>query len=262
MRTHHLIPAVAFLVSAFLSAQTPAAPQRPAATRPDPNSPANIGRTQLTNYLDDIAAKETAARRETVAAITTRAQAEARQREVRKKILTLIGGLPEKTPLSAKVLDSTQADGFRIEKILFESQPNFPVTALLYLPDAKPAANPAPHNKNSPPSSSRPVTASLAKPPTTPSPAPSRATASPFSPTTQLARANASNTPTPPIPTKPSSKPLPASTAKPASSPPSSATPPPASSSGTASAPSIIFSRAPKSTPTASEPSAAPAVAP
>ena len=142
MRTHHLIPAVAFLVSAFLSAQTPAAPQRPAATRPDPNSPANIGRTQLTNYLDDIAAKETAARRETVAAITTRAQAEARQREVRKKILTLIGGLPEKTPLSAKVLDSTQADGFRIEKILFESQPNFPVTALLYLPDAKPAAKP------------------------------------------------------------------------------------------------------------------------
>jgi hypothetical protein len=35
--------------------------------RPDPNSPANIDRTQLTNYLDDIAAKETAARRATIA---------------------------------------------------------------------------------------------------------------------------------------------------------------------------------------------------
>ena len=113
-------------------------PAAPAPARPDPNSPSNIGRTQLTNYLDDIAAKETAARRTTIAAITTRAQAEARQREVRQKILTLIGGLLEKTPLNAKSLGTTQADGFRIEKILYESQPNFPVTALLYIPDAKP----------------------------------------------------------------------------------------------------------------------------
>ena len=130
------------LATAALSAQVPATPQRPAASpaRPDPNSPANIGRTQLTNYLDDIAAKETAARRATIAVITTRAQAEARQREVRKKILTLIGGLPEKTPLNAKSLGTTQADGFRIEKILYQSQPNFPVTALLYLPNAKPGA--------------------------------------------------------------------------------------------------------------------------
>src|SRR5208282_443398 len=120
-------------------APTAARPAGPPQAAPDPNSPANIGRTQLTNYLDDIAAKETAARRTTV---TTRAQAEARQREVRKKILTLIGGLPEKTPLNAKSLGATQAEGFRIEKILFESQPNFPVTALLYLPDAKPGASP------------------------------------------------------------------------------------------------------------------------
>ncbi len=146
MRTLPLIPAITLLAATFASPQAspPAvAPQRPASApqaRPDPNSPSNIGRTQLTNYLDDIAAKETAARRATIAAITTLAQAEARQREVRKKFLSLIGGLPEKTPLNAKVLGSTQADGFRIEKILYESQPNFPVTALLYLPDAKPGA--------------------------------------------------------------------------------------------------------------------------
>jgi cephalosporin-C deacetylase-like acetyl esterase len=143
MRTLHLLPAAA-LFAALLSAQTPpTTPQRPATpVRPDPNSPANIGRTQLTNYLDDIASKETAARRTSIAAITTRAQAEARQSEVRKKILTLIGGLPEKTPLNAKSLGTTQAEGFRIEKILYESQPNFPVTALLYLPDPKPNASP------------------------------------------------------------------------------------------------------------------------
>ena len=145
MRTTHLLPAAALLAAALLPAQTPfPAPLKLPATpaKPDPNSPANIGRTQLANYLDDIAAKETAARRATIAAINTRPQAEARQREVRKKILTLIGGLPEKTPLNAKVLGTTQADGFRIEKILYESQPNFPITALLYLPDSKPSAKP------------------------------------------------------------------------------------------------------------------------
>jgi cephalosporin-C deacetylase-like acetyl esterase len=134
MRTLNLISAAAaLLATAAVFAQSPP-------TKPDPNSPSNIGRTQLTNYLDDIAARETATRRATIAAITTRAQAEARQREVRKKILTLIGGLPEKTPLNAKILGNTQAEGFRIEKILYESQPNFPVTALLYLPNEKPGA--------------------------------------------------------------------------------------------------------------------------
>ena len=142
MRTLHLLPAAALIIAALLPAQTLPPATSPPAVRPDPNSPANIGRTQLTNYLDEIAAQETAARRATIAAITTRAQAEARQREVRRKILTLIGGLPEKTPLNDKTLGSTQAEGFRIEKILYESQPNFPVTALLYLPDPKPGANP------------------------------------------------------------------------------------------------------------------------
>ncbi len=135
MRTLNLISAAASLLAttALLAQSTQA--------KPDPNNPSGIGRTQLTNYLNDIAAKETATRRTTIAALTTRAQAEARQREVRKKILTLIGGLPEKTPLNAKVLGTTQADGFRIEKILYESQPNFPVTALLYLPNAKPGTS-------------------------------------------------------------------------------------------------------------------------
>ena len=136
MRTLHLLASTTLLASTLL-AQTPATPRLAAPVRPDPNSPANIGRTQLTSYLDDIAVKETAARRATIVAITTRTQAEVRQREVRQKILTLIGGLPEKTPLDAKVLGATQVEGFRIEKILYESQPNFPVTALLYLPDAK-----------------------------------------------------------------------------------------------------------------------------
>ena len=54
----------------------------------------------------------------------------------------MIGGLPGKTALNAKVMGSTQADGFRMEKIVFESQPGYRVTALLYLPDSAAAGKP------------------------------------------------------------------------------------------------------------------------
>jgi cephalosporin-C deacetylase-like acetyl esterase len=105
------------------------------ATRPRAANPANSGRLQFEQYLDDIAAKYTAARAGAIASIHTRAQAEARQAKVRSQILSVIGALPARTPLNAKVMGETQAEGFRIRKILFESQPNFFVTALLYVPD-------------------------------------------------------------------------------------------------------------------------------
>lgn len=74
-----------------------------------------------------------------MAAIHTRAQAEAREQEVRRKLIALMGPLPARTPLEPRILGETQADGFRIRKVLFYSQPNFPVTALLYLPDGQTA---------------------------------------------------------------------------------------------------------------------------
>ena len=100
-------------------------------------NPSNSGREALDRYLDGIAARDLARRAATVAAIHTRAQAELRQAKVRGEMLSLIGTLPARTPLKAKVLGETQADGFRIRKVVFFSQPNFPVTALLYLPDGQ-----------------------------------------------------------------------------------------------------------------------------
>ncbi|MDR3752455.1 MAG: acetylxylan esterase [Terracidiphilus sp.] len=97
--------------------------------------PANRGRFELDQFLDGIATQDAASRATAVAAIHTRQQAEARQAKVRSQILALIGAFPERTPLNAKVLGETQAEGFRIRKIIFESQPNFFVTALLYVSD-------------------------------------------------------------------------------------------------------------------------------
>jgi cephalosporin-C deacetylase-like acetyl esterase len=130
------------LLAGLAAAQTPAPLARPApvpAPRIDPNSPAQIGRTHLTQYLDTIAAGYTSARAASIASIHTRSEAHARQAKVRKQILSLVGSLPERTPLNPRILGSTQDDGFRIEKVLFDSQPGFPVTALLYVPDGPPA---------------------------------------------------------------------------------------------------------------------------
>jgi cephalosporin-C deacetylase-like acetyl esterase len=135
------------LLASFAAAQSTAPSVRPIPVphaRLDPNHLAQIGRTKLAHSLDSIAAEFTASRAASVASIRSRGEAEERQIMVRKQILSLIGSLPERTPLNARVLGSMQADGFQIRKVLFDSQPNFPVTALLYLPDGLPAGSKRP----------------------------------------------------------------------------------------------------------------------
>jgi len=58
------------------------------------------------------------------------------QRDLRKRLLEMIGGLPaEKTPLNAHTISRIQMQGFHIEKLIFESLPGIYVTALVYAPD-------------------------------------------------------------------------------------------------------------------------------
>jgi cephalosporin-C deacetylase-like acetyl esterase len=66
-----------------------------------------------------------------------------RRQFVREHILQAIGGLPERTPLNAKTVATLDRDGYRIEKVIFESQPKFYVTANLYLPATGQAPYPA-----------------------------------------------------------------------------------------------------------------------
>ncbi len=46
----------------------------------------------------------------------------------------LVGPLPPRTPLNARTVGTIECDGYRIEKVIFESQPHHHVTANLYLP--------------------------------------------------------------------------------------------------------------------------------
>lgn len=69
--------------------------------------------------------------------LQTPADLDAWQQRVRARCLSALGAFPERTPLNARVTGTAARDGYRVEKIVFESRPRFYVTALLFLPDAR-----------------------------------------------------------------------------------------------------------------------------
>lgn len=74
-------------------------------------------------------------REEEISKLVTQGDWENRQEKIKKKLMQIAGVLPEKTPLNPRVTGIIQKDGFRIEKIIFESMPNFYVTGCLFIPD-------------------------------------------------------------------------------------------------------------------------------
>ncbi len=67
-------------------------------------------------------------------AIASQAEAEAHVRSVRERIAACFGPFPEKTPLRARVTGGFERDDYRVENVVFESRPDFLVSANLYLP--------------------------------------------------------------------------------------------------------------------------------
>lgn len=59
------------------------------------------------------------------------------QEERRAFFRRQIGAFPERAPLNARVTGRLSGDGYRIEKVMFESRPRHTVTANLYLPESK-----------------------------------------------------------------------------------------------------------------------------
>lgn len=75
-----------------------------------------------------------ACRRETLTGIRTRAQALRYRNMIRRKLANCFGPLPEKTPLNPRVTRVIDRGEFTVECVLFESRPEFLVSANFYLP--------------------------------------------------------------------------------------------------------------------------------
>jgi cephalosporin-C deacetylase-like acetyl esterase len=91
-------------------------------------------RDMLPSYLHRHAMEFLAKRDQQVAQLSTPADIARRKTYLREVMTRDVGGFPERTPLNARVTGVLDRGDYKIEKIIFESQPRFYVTANLYLP--------------------------------------------------------------------------------------------------------------------------------
>jgi cephalosporin-C deacetylase-like acetyl esterase len=91
-------------------------------------------RGMLPSYLNNIGLQMLTQRQRQIRDLVTIEDVSRRRAYLRKRMLDDLGGFPERTPLNARVVGVVQRPAYKIEKVIFESQPQFYVTANLYLP--------------------------------------------------------------------------------------------------------------------------------
>ena len=92
-------------------------------------------RNSLYHYFANMAYDSLTARKSIISQLQTEADWIKRQHSVRRKLYSIIGPFPDKKPLNARVVGHLQRPEFKVEKIIFESQPNFYVTGCIFIPE-------------------------------------------------------------------------------------------------------------------------------
>ena len=92
----------------------------------------------LPDYLRDLAARAYEARNREIAKLTSAEALRARQQWVRETFWKLAGGMPQRTPLNTRSVGGFVRAGYRVEKLVYESVPNFHIAANLYIPTGQP----------------------------------------------------------------------------------------------------------------------------
>lgn len=82
-------------------------------------------------------------RDEAIASISSLDEWKTWQANAKDKLMKVVGPFPEKTPLNSKVTGKHKGDGFRLENIVFESQPGLYVSGTLFIPDGAKGKTPA-----------------------------------------------------------------------------------------------------------------------
>jgi hypothetical protein len=69
-----------------------------------------------------------------IALIHSLSQWQQKQQQIRYILMKALGAFPSKTPLNARITKSIKKDDYRIENIIYESQPGYYVTSSLFIP--------------------------------------------------------------------------------------------------------------------------------
>jgi dienelactone hydrolase len=96
----------------------------------------------LPDYLSRLAREAYTKRNHELSLLTDLPAIHKRQAWVRETFWKLIGGRPERTPLNARVTGYLERDGYRIEKVVYESQPGVVISANAYIPKDHKAPHP------------------------------------------------------------------------------------------------------------------------
>jgi len=90
----------------------------------------------MSHYLHGLARAQFDNWKEQYEQIKTPEQIAGYQKGLRDKFIEAIGGLPERTPLNPQITGVVRREGYKVEKVIFESQPKHYVSAVLFLPDS------------------------------------------------------------------------------------------------------------------------------
>ncbi len=88
-----------------------------------------------TNHLRKQAFNYYEIRDREISKLSTRGDWLGRQEKMKAQLMEAVGPFPEKTPLNPKITGVIKKEGYRIEKIIYESMPGFYVTGCLFIPD-------------------------------------------------------------------------------------------------------------------------------
>jgi len=93
------------------------------------------GGAMLLKHLNSEAFRHLDERDRAIASLQGAKDWKRRQQETYKTLLDIVGPFPERTPLNARVTGVVTKKDYRVEKIVFESMPDYYVTAALFIPN-------------------------------------------------------------------------------------------------------------------------------
>ena len=97
----------------------------------------------MKDYLTAIVDRQFAARASLLASLKTAQDWDRHAEFIRRSMSDWTGPFPRRTPLRPRITGRIDRDEYTVEKVLFESRPNFLVSANLYLPKNYPRPRPA-----------------------------------------------------------------------------------------------------------------------
>jgi len=99
--------------------------------------------TMMRDYLTAMIDEQFAKRAMTLAALKSAEDWDRHAAFIRDSMSAWTGPFPKRTPLQTRITGRITRDGYVLEKVIFESRPNFFVSANLYIPAKRPGPYPA-----------------------------------------------------------------------------------------------------------------------